>query len=220
MKKYFLAFIVFCLGSYAFAQTAVKNEPRHHNVFENDYVRILDVHLAPNDTTQFHMHATPSVFINFSKTATGSQLIGQNSGRSISVAGSIRYDSLVTPRIHRVWNDDTTWFHVMDVELIAGKSHTSEPALQNAFLQLLYDRPLVRIYTLQLTTGAGFQLPSSKAGYLLVSTGEAAVTFQSNGNNEHRFMKGGHYCWIEAGKEISIAANNNAPVMFALLQLK
>src|SRR5450432_3004027 len=113
MKKYFFMIIVSCLGSFASAQVAVRSEPRHHNVFENDYVRVLDVWIAPNDTTQFHIHATPSVFIMLTKTTTSAQLLGQQSVRSISVAGSSRYDSLVTPRIHRVWNDDTTWFHVM-----------------------------------------------------------------------------------------------------------
>ena len=95
------------------AQVAVRDEPRHHNVFENGYVRILDVFLAPHDTTQFHVHNTPSVFTTFTKTATGSQTTsGQPSG-DLSVAGRSWYDSLSTPRIHRVWNEDTTWFHVM-----------------------------------------------------------------------------------------------------------
>ena len=169
MKKYFFAIIALCLGSYAFAQPAVRNEPRHHNVFENDYVRVLDVYLAPNDTTQFHIHATPSVFITLTKTNTSAQLTGQKPVRSISVAGSSWYDSLVTPRIHRVWNDDTTWFHVMDVELVAGKAHSNEPVLQNASIQLLFDEPLVRGYHVQFTTSGSFSF--SKKCYLLVSLG-------------------------------------------------
>ncbi|MEO6329257.1 MAG: hypothetical protein ABIO55_10005 [Ginsengibacter sp.] len=217
MKKNFFILIIFSLGQYAFAQTAVRNEPRHHNVFENDYVRVLDVYIAPNDTTQFHIHATPSVFISLSKTATGSQLIDQNPIKNISVAGSIRYDSLVTPRIHRVWNDDTAWYHVMDVELVAGKPHINEPALQNSSLQLLDDKPLVRTYALQLIKGGSFKLPLSKAGYLLVNTGEADITFQSKDINEHRFMKAGHYYWTE-GAKILMTGNND--ITFALLQLK
>ena len=63
MKKYFYVIIVFCFSNNVFAQPAVRNEPRHHNVFENDYIRVLDVYLAPDDTTQYHIHATPSVFI-------------------------------------------------------------------------------------------------------------------------------------------------------------
>jgi hypothetical protein len=220
MKKYFFAIIVLGLESYAFAQPAVRNEPRHHNVFENDYVRVLDVYLAPGDTTQFHIHATPSVFITLTKTNTSAQLTGQKPVRSVSVAGGSWYDSLVTPRIHRVWNDDTTWFHVMDVEIVGGKAHTNESVLKNTSMQLLFDEPLVRGYHVELATSGSFQLPSSKTGYLLVSLGEAAVTLRSNGTIQRRFMKTGHYCWIEAGRELSISANNNTITTFTLLQLK
>ncbi|MEP6947926.1 MAG: hypothetical protein ABI863_01565 [Ginsengibacter sp.] len=219
MKKYFFALITTCLGSYAFAQLAVRNEPRHHNVFENDYVRVLDVWIAPKDTTQFHLHATPSVFTTLTKTIT-SALSGQQAARSTSVAGSSWYDSLVTPRFHRVWNDDTTWFHVMDIELVAGKPHINEPVLQNAAMKSLFDEPLVRGYHIELAKSENFKLPSSKAGYLLVSLGEASVTIQSNGTNQHRLMKAGHYCWIDAGQVVSISSNNSALATFTLLQLK
>jgi hypothetical protein len=220
MKKYFIVVITTFLGSYAFAQVAVRDEPRHHNVFENDYVRVLDVWVAPKDTTQFHVHAMPSVFIMLSKTTTSAQLAGQQPVRSTSVAGSSWYDSLVTPRIHRVWNDDTTWFHPMDIELVAVRAHVNEPVLQNAAIQLLFDEPLVRGYHVQLATSGSFQLPSSKTGYLLVSLGEASVTLQSGGTTQHRFMKAGHYCWIDAGQAASISINKSELATFTLFQLK
>ena len=120
------------------------------------------MYLPPNDTTQYHIHATPSVFISFTKTATGTQLMGKNPVRNISAAGVPSYDSLVTPRIHRVWNDDTAWFHVMDVELVSGKPYSNEPVLQNSSMQLLFDEPLVRGYKVQLATNENLHLPASK----------------------------------------------------------
>lgn len=219
MKNYFIPAIVLCLWTHAFAQPAVRNEPRHHNVFENDYVRVLDVFLAPNDTTQYHVHATPSVFIPFTKTSTVSQLMGQQPAKTTLFSGDLWYDSLVKPRIHRVWNDDTSWFHVMDVELVAGKPHNNEVALQDPSLQLLFDKPLVRGYKVQLTTEGSIELPSSKTGCLLVSMGDATVTLQSNSSIQHRQMKAGHYCWIEAERKYSIS-NNSTAAIFTLLQLK
>lgn len=220
MKKNLLAIIFCCAVSVTYAQIAVRNELRHHNVFENNYLRILDVWLAPGDTTQVHLHATPSVFISLSRTATGSQIVGQQPVRNISVAQTSFYDSLVTPRIHRVWNEDTTWFHVMDVELTAGEPHSNEPAIENAAVQLLFDAPLARGYDLQLPTGANIKIPLSQTGYLLVSLGEATIAIQSKNAMQMRFMKAGHYCWVEAGKEISISNKGNAGAAFRLLQLK
>jgi hypothetical protein len=220
MKKCFFIIIVSSFGCYVSGQPAVRNEPRHHNVFENDYVRVLDVWVPPNDTTQFHIHATPSVFIMLTKTVTGAQLMGQQPVRSISVAGSSWYDSLVTPRVHRVWNDDTTWFHPMDIELLAGKPRSNEPVLQNSGIQLLFDEALVRGYHVELTTSGSFKLPSSKTGYLLVSLNESSLTLRSGDGLQHRLMKSGHYCWINAGREISLSTSNNTLSTFTLLQLK
>ncbi|HEY0433106.1 MAG TPA: hypothetical protein VGC95_04505, partial [Chitinophagaceae bacterium] len=115
---YKLIFFVVALPFSGFSQQLpVRNEPRHHNVFENGYVRILDVFLAPGDTTRFHLHNTPSLFTTFTRTATGSQIEGASPSHDISVAGKSWYDSLSKPRFHRVWNEDTSWFHVMDIEL-------------------------------------------------------------------------------------------------------
>ena len=216
MKKYFFLVITFCSGNFAFSQPAVRNEPRHHNVFENDYVRVLDVYLAPHDTTQFHVHATPSVFITFTKTATASQLIGQQAVKSLSVAGGVWYDSLITPRIHRVWNEDTTWFHVMDVEITAAPPYKQEPGLQISALKLLFDEPQVRGYLAQLTAQENITIPASATGYLLISVGEAAVTLQQGSTIQHRLMKAGHYCWINEETIIT----GDAPSAFIVLQLK
>ena len=202
------------------AQPAVRNEPRHHNVFENDYIRILDVFVAPHDTTQFHIHSTPSVFITLTKTATGSQLTGGQPVKDISVAGYSWYDSLVTPRIHRVWNEDSTWFHPMDIELIAGKPHSSQPVLQNAFLQLFFNAPLANGYHLQLQTGKNIELPVSAAGYLLLSSGDAIIEYKVNDYIQHRSMKSGHYLWIEPGKLFLMTSDGKTPAGFLLLQLK
>ena len=158
MPKLFLFFIVVFSSLSTTAQVAVRNEPRHHNVFENDYVRILDVFLAPHDTTQFHVHNTPSVFVIYTKTATGSQLKSGQPTKDLSKAGSFWYDSLATPRIHRVWNEDSVWFHVMDIELV-GRSHNDPGVLKDPLLQLSFEEQQANGYNLQMKPGENIELP-------------------------------------------------------------
>src|ERR1700744_3198579 len=99
------------------AQVQVRDEPRHHNVFENKYVRILDVNIPPHDTTLQHIHSTPSVILMFSNTVTATQLKGQSWVKSTSVAGSVFYrDFSKDTTIHRVSNWDTVPYHVSDIE--------------------------------------------------------------------------------------------------------
>src|ERR1700676_647048 len=79
MKKYLLFALAFLiLYSLCPAQVPVGKEPRHHNIFENDHVRILDVHIPPGDTTQIHIHAAPSVFLILTNSVkVGSQVISE-----------------------------------------------------------------------------------------------------------------------------------------------
>ena len=220
MQRRYFVLVTFFSSLLTAAQVPVRDEPRHHNVFENSYVRLLDVFLGPHDTTQFHVHATPSVFTTFTKTATGSQLVsGQPSG-DLSVAGRSWYDSLSTPRIHRVWNEDTSWFHVMDIELVAGKPQSNPGVLQDPLLKLYFNEPLANGYRVQLEAGKHIELPASATGYLLLSISDAVVEYKVNAFTQHRIMKSGHYLWIEPGKSFSLGSSGNTSASFVVLQLK
>src|SRR6476660_3927863 len=119
MRKIYLLFALF-ITVHCLAQVPVSKEPMHHNVFENAYVRVLDVHIKPGDTTQFHKHETPSVFILLHSVKTGSEVIVEEAKATV-----LKKDAFISfegfyksPRIHRVWNEDTIEFHVMDVEIL------------------------------------------------------------------------------------------------------
>src|SRR3977135_1689830 len=76
MNRYFFLSIFLFAGTPSCpAQIPVSKEPRHHNVFENAWVRILDVRIPPADTSLFHKHEIPSVFLVLSNTKTGSEVI-------------------------------------------------------------------------------------------------------------------------------------------------
>src|SRR5579859_1062206 len=99
------------------AQMQVSEEPMHHKVLANSWVRILDVHIPPGDTSQFHKHSTPSVFLILSNTRTGSEVLVEP-GKPSFANGNIWFEGFYDkPRIHRVWNEDTVEFHVIDMEL-------------------------------------------------------------------------------------------------------
>ncbi len=203
---------------FVLAQVHVRDEPRHHNVFENEFLRILDVHLGPKDTTLYHLHNTPSVFIIFTNTNVGSQLLGGPPQKGANVNGVISYDSLASPRIHRVWNDDTSWFHVMDVELTSRLQKGNTPVLQHPSLQLLFNKQQVNGYSTELKPGSVLHLPASAAGYLIVSKGESVADYKIDGKSQHRILKPGHYIWVEPGRDFSLQGSNAAN--FVLLQIK
>ena len=220
MLKYILLTAMTTSSLFTFAQVHVRDEPRHHNVFENKSARILDVYLAPGDTTLYHLHNTPSVFIIFTNTNVGSQLIGKQSQKGANITGDVSYDSLNTPRTHRVWNEDTGWFHVMDIELTGTNQKKNTTALQNSALKLLFNEQQVNGYNIELKAASNIQLPPSVDGYLLISKSESDIEFKINDVVQDRIMKPSHYIWIEAGKNFSIKTKVNQPANFVLLQFK
>lgn len=221
MRNFLFVILANLFVNMCFTQVAVRNEPRHHNVFENDFVRVLDVFIPPGDTTQFHVHATPSLFIPFTTAKTASQIMGaQLLPGSNSLPGAAWYDSLVVSRIHRVWNEDSTWYHVMDVELTGGKPRSNlQPIIEPGF-QLLYNKPLANIYKLTLQAMSTVELPLSANGYLLISTADAAIDCHINGTIQHRVMKAGHYTWIQSTGVSTLTTQDNSPETLLLLQLK
>jgi hypothetical protein len=113
----------------------------------------------------------------FTTTTTGSQLKGRSPASSRSVAKQAIFDSISVERVHRVWNEDTGWFHVMDIELTGGQPRTRPGLLPQGSFKLLFNQSLVNGYNLKLE-GQKILLPVSAAGYLLVSFGDASLQVQ------------------------------------------
>ena len=218
IKAYFLFWAVILYQGMA-AQVPVSKEPLHHNVFENAWVRVLDVRIQPGDTTQFHKHETPSVFIVLNEVKSGSQVI-QEEQASTALRGdsAISFESFATiPRIHRVWNEDSTEFHVMDIELLSkGHAATASFFLNIPGCQLLIDAEPSRVYKLSMAAGKKVQF-NNKRPLLIVglndNTGKVTV-------NNKSFSRKGNLVFIEPGQSIHVINHSRQSYTFALLELK
>jgi quercetin dioxygenase-like cupin family protein len=221
MKKLFVLFAVSLVTFKLLAQerwVEVRNEERHHLVFENSYVRILNVFIGPGDTTRYHRHNTPSVFILLSTTKVVSQLMGGQPVASTNIfAQTLTFDSLTKERIHRVINVDTNWMHVMDVEITAKNPKGKIQKLHYKQLAPLFTKPMLNGYKLSLAANEKFSFHGSSGGYLLVSLSSNEISIESNGTPENYLMKAGHYLWIGANEK-RLLHNHNSPAEFAVLQ--
>ncbi len=102
------------------AQVPVREEPRHKPVIVNQYFRVLDVNIPPGDTTLFHIHETPSLFLRFTSSYVAVQVMDSAWGqKNKSIKGSADYDYFNYTRVHRVTNQDKDSFHVADIEILS-----------------------------------------------------------------------------------------------------
>ena len=98
----------------------VDQEPHHRWIFENQYVRVLDVVLAPGESTLFHTHSHDNVAVRLSDSTVQDQPFGKEwRPASRLLPGDSRYmQGTQTPYTHRVKNVASTPFHVIDIELL------------------------------------------------------------------------------------------------------
>ena len=220
MKQLVTSLLLFFICISSFTQVPVSKEPRHKVVFENSKVRVLNVLLPPADTTFYHVHSTPSVFVFFTKTNTASQLLNGNSTSGYSVPGNIYYEDLYThQRIHRVWNIDTTTFHVMDVELLTKDTGFVTPPLQANNTSLLFTQPMVRGYKVELQKNSTTTIKSNGNHFLLVAIQQNNATVNLGNQQPVNTFKEGAFLWINPSEDISISNNDNMS-SFALFELK
>ena len=221
MKKYYFLFIFIMQVLLCSAQEVVlvKDEPRHHNVFENSFVRVLDVHIKPGDTSLFHKHATPSVFIVLHPVKTGSEVkVEEQKATALSSPDpSITFEGFYkSPRIHRVWNADTAQFHVMDIEILNKGGHSVSAPIQQDGFKLLFDEQQVRAYRLTLQGGSNTQV-QRQSPMLIVGLTDAA---QPLSVNKTSISKEGDFLFVPAGEAVQFSNHNGQAYSFAVLEMK
>lgn len=96
------------------------DERFHHWLFENQYVRVYDVRIPPGETTDFHVHAFDSVFVQISGGLEAQQKQGQAWGKAErKLSGAVEFSAdAKQPRTHRVRNEGTAEYHVVAVQLL------------------------------------------------------------------------------------------------------
>lgn len=87
----------------------VYQEPMHQLVFEKKELKIIDVQLKPGDTSLFHRHRHPMVFVSLGFHSAGSQVLNQEwkTVDNVWPIGRISSDTAVyqKPMVHRVANN-------------------------------------------------------------------------------------------------------------------
>src|SRR4030095_10127682 len=118
IRTYFLLpGFLFC--NIASAQLPVSEEPHHKVVLQNEYVRILEGHIAVRDTTLAHLHAANSVVVFLSKSTFAIQIVGEAPVVTEVNPGDTKYAAYGDKPInHKVWNESIPMFHFIVIELL------------------------------------------------------------------------------------------------------
>jgi hypothetical protein len=182
------------------AQVQVRNEPRHKNVIENKYFRVLDVNIAPHDTTLQHIHSTPSVILMFTTT------------------GSVFYrDFGKDTVIHKVSNWDNLPFHVTDIELLS----TYEPSSGRKPLpfNVLFDTE--RAFAYRLTDSSiNNQTVSSRGPMIAGLVAGDDILLHDTKNHKTIHIKAGKETYIAPGTSFYLSTTGKKEINLILFEIK
>jgi len=214
----------------SFGQVPVSQEPRHHKVLDNGHIRLLDVRIPAGDTTLFHIHATPSVFVVLTDAKTGSQVISEedHSTSPIKHYGNIWFEGFyVKPRIHRVYNNDDHMFQVMDIELTNKNFVTIDSPINQEGITLLFEEKPVRAYRLHLSPGNEVSIRPRKADVLMiqlndssVNPGDQAFILHNHPAHAKLFNKKGYSLYVGSGMAFELKNQGSGEAEFAFFELK
>jgi hypothetical protein len=209
-----LFFSIFLFAGNVSAQVPVRNEPHHKVVLENDYVRLIEVHIKPHDTTLTHIHAAPSVIVFLSKSTIGTQIVGAQPSIGNVIPAQTSYAAYdENPITHKVWNDGDSVFHVMDIELAKkepAKDSCEIISQPNFHLQIV--KKLVHVYTIDVYAKKIAEIPTSNCAHLLIDISGIVTA------NKHSLTAGKFYFFPPQSKIGITSGTGNAKCV--LLELK
>ena len=94
----------------------ITSEPSHHLVFQNEYVRVFDVTVAPKATTLVHRHNNDYLFVTLGDSDVISTRVGEKPAPLHLKDGEVRF----TPGnfAHAAINESERPFHNITIELL------------------------------------------------------------------------------------------------------
>ena len=200
------------------AQVEVSKESHHKNVLENKYIRLLDVWINPGDTTLFHIHSTPSLFLHFTNTNVGSQIKGQEWVKNRNVMGNASYRSFANDTlVHRVSNIDTTLFHVTDIELLS--SYKPNIPIQPLPFTVIFDNEKAIAY--RLTQTSLDKIIISNRGPMIAELVEGQeVIYYDVAKKKTTSILTGKYLYIKPKSSFYFTAKENETINMVLFEIK
>ena len=126
---FLLALASLCIAQQAApAEVPVENEPHHHLVFENEYVRVFKVEVAPHEATLVHRHKRDYVVVTIGDAEVTNAVVGKEPKRWNFKDGDVTFLEATGEKsfAHKAVNEGGEPFRNYTIELKQPLGKTSE----------------------------------------------------------------------------------------------
>ncbi len=161
----------------ATAQIDVHEEPLHHEVFANEFVRILEIVAHPNDTSLVHRHANNYSYIVLKGGRIWNDVMGSEARTVDLKSGFIGgyFENPAKPLVHRFANKSDEDILLVAVEhLSANRKPPIEPSTLHEFEELVIDNPYFLVTKVPIQPNARLDL-QPKPGCIIINMNQQPI---------------------------------------------
>jgi len=191
----------------------VGEEPRHHVVFQNKYVRVIDAAIPPGDTTLFHTHSVNNVPVVISGGNLRTEILGGKiTESSVETGGAWFTPATYT---HSIKNIGNTPVRFIDAEVLSSPPAVASTATETGKVPgrtLVLENEQVRIYSIKLARGetTGFFTHTRPVLQVEVTGGRISIN-QRGASKKEMEVKPGEFHWTETTETRSITSIGDSP---------
>jgi quercetin dioxygenase-like cupin family protein len=194
-------------------------EPRHKLVLTHQQVRVMDVQIRPGDTTLFHVHDVPALYVAVSAAPVDIQLLKGQWGGTHPAAdpgrkpGDVNFDtSYVHQAItHRVTNVGSQLFNLIAITSSTASPADSRPPEIPEEIEL-HNRWFTQS-RVRLSANAPSPWYSARAPTIVVQPVSGAATLFLQTGEEHALHTPGSWALVPAGARYRLTSPSSATLV-------
>jgi len=202
--------------------TAVEmwEEPAHRLALDKGKIKVIDLKLKSGDTSQYHTHRYPTVYLVVNDAIVGTQLWPEDwaykEAENLQATGTTvdRSDYNEEPILHRIHNKDDEDFHLI------GIINLGDGAAGDFDGGFLMENDWFKEHKYELK-------PDQKSGEMTFDHPALVVQFESGatelmegGNPSANKTEAGDFFWVEPGTAFSILNNGSSVRDYTVVEIK
>ena len=219
----FFLFVLVC------AQTEVEitSEPSHHQIFENSYVRVFKVEIAPHASTLLHRHHHDYFFVSLAPATISSEIPGKPPATLKIQQGEVHFAEGNFAHVAKNLSDQP-FPHVTVEYLKDDEAHKHSPpkwdeerALHihmKGTQDVLFVKDGIRVSDFQLEAGGMVHNQHHPGPRLIVAVSDVNIRSSVSGKSTPIQLKSGEVMWLKGGTTDMLMNAGKDPARWVALE--
>ena len=209
-------------------EVEITNEGHHHQVLENDFVRVFKVEVGPHDATLMHRHRHDYLYISLGPADVSNEVEGKSPAQLKLQDGQTGF--LAANFAHIARNLASTPFRNVTIELVQdGKARTTPPAkwdeerglqvLHGGTQEILFVKDGARVSEIELQPGGMIPSHQHKGPHLVVAITDLDMRSDVVGRGPMPSqLKSGEVKWVPGGYTHTLTNVGKQPAKFVAVE--